>query len=159
MGHAPGPPTAVLEDGDEIELGDRTLQVIHTPGHSSDSICLLEPDRGWLFAGDTLDPAALLVQYADSSLDGYIDSVRRLGELSESVDLLLCAHSGHAHAELSLIEEARQALETVAAGEVDLAEITDWTGAAAMRATVGRLTVEVATAGGPPVESIVGAKR
>ncbi|MGC9334142.1 MAG: MBL fold metallo-hydrolase [Anaerolineae bacterium] len=28
------------------------FQVVHTPGHSPDHICLFEPDRGWLFSGD-----------------------------------------------------------------------------------------------------------
>jgi len=28
------------------------FQVIHTPGHSPDHVCLLEPDQGWLFSGD-----------------------------------------------------------------------------------------------------------
>lgn len=43
---------ASVEDGDVIKLGKVTLKVIHTPGHSSDSICLLTD--GKLLTGDTL---------------------------------------------------------------------------------------------------------
>ena len=43
----------VLRDGDTIQMGDETFEVIHTPGHSSDSICLYNRTEGVLFAGDT----------------------------------------------------------------------------------------------------------
>jgi hydroxyacylglutathione hydrolase len=47
-----------LEDGDEIPLGDITLQALYTPGHSYDSISLLVKDEEGkphtLFSGDTL---------------------------------------------------------------------------------------------------------
>ena len=41
-----------VEDGDELELGEVTLKVIHTPGHTRDSICILAEDI--LITGDTL---------------------------------------------------------------------------------------------------------
>ena len=41
-----------LQDGDRLPLGRREIQVIHTPGHTGDSICLLID--GKLFTGDTL---------------------------------------------------------------------------------------------------------
>jgi glyoxylase-like metal-dependent hydrolase (beta-lactamase superfamily II) len=34
-------------------MGDREFEVIHSPGHSEDSICLFNEDEGVLFAGDT----------------------------------------------------------------------------------------------------------
>lgn len=43
----------ILKDGETIMLGDRYFEVIHTPGHSSDSICLFCPEEGVLFSGDT----------------------------------------------------------------------------------------------------------
>jgi len=46
------PADRLLEDGDEIEVGGTILRVIHTPGHSQGSICLLADDV--LFSGDTL---------------------------------------------------------------------------------------------------------
>ncbi len=41
-----------LVDGETINLGGNTLQVLHTPGHSPGSICLLSAH--WLISGDTL---------------------------------------------------------------------------------------------------------
>lgn len=41
-----------LEDGDTLRLGKTTIKVIHTPGHTPDSICLLI--NGKLLTGDTL---------------------------------------------------------------------------------------------------------
>lgn len=45
-----------LEGGEEIRLGNITLQVLHTPGHTPGGICLLlkEPRDNILFSGDTL---------------------------------------------------------------------------------------------------------
>ena len=41
-----------LKDGDEIKIGGSVLKVLHTPGHSKGSICLL--GRDFIFVGDTL---------------------------------------------------------------------------------------------------------
>jgi glyoxylase-like metal-dependent hydrolase (beta-lactamase superfamily II) len=49
----PKPSTAQpVADGDLIDAGKYRYQVIYTPGHSPDHICLYEPERGWLFTGD-----------------------------------------------------------------------------------------------------------
>lgn len=45
-------PTRLLKDGDTITVGDVTLRVFHTPGHSPGGICLQVDDC--LFVGDTL---------------------------------------------------------------------------------------------------------
>ena len=44
---------AVLKHGDKIQIGESEFEVIHTPGHSSDSISLYNKERGILFVGDT----------------------------------------------------------------------------------------------------------
>ena len=41
-----------VKDGEKIEFGNSALQVVHTPGHSKDSICLI--GDGKIFSGDTL---------------------------------------------------------------------------------------------------------
>jgi len=43
----------LLRDGDTVKMGDRDFEVIHMPGHSSDSICLYDQIEGVLFAGDS----------------------------------------------------------------------------------------------------------
>ncbi len=57
-----------LEEGDVINLGDWSLQVLMTPGHSPGSISLYEPRAKVLFSGDTLLP------------HGNIGRTRRSGE-------------------------------------------------------------------------------
>ena len=42
-----------LCDGSFIKAGDDILEVLHTPGHSSDSICLYSPSQKTLISGDT----------------------------------------------------------------------------------------------------------
>ena len=44
----------VLKDDEEIDLGDMTLKVLHTPGHTPGSICLYDTDTKELFTGDTV---------------------------------------------------------------------------------------------------------
>ncbi len=54
VGHAwtPITPDRLLHDGDILTLGGEEFQVLHTPGHTADSICLA--GNGILFSGDTL---------------------------------------------------------------------------------------------------------
>lgn len=76
-----------LSDGDELKLGEQTLQVIHTPGHSRGSICLLtgSADERMLFSGDTL--FAMSVGRSDlpgGDQDALLSSIRsRLFPLGE----------------------------------------------------------------------------
>jgi len=43
----------LLSDGDALRMGDAAFEVVHVPGHSSDSICLYNESEGVLFAGDS----------------------------------------------------------------------------------------------------------
>ena len=52
MGEVNFKPDILLNDGDDIPLGDRSVKVIHTPGHTKGGICLLVD--GILITGDTL---------------------------------------------------------------------------------------------------------
>ena len=50
----PSPADYYLEEGDIIPVGNLSLQVLYTPGHTPGGVCLLMP--GHLFSGDTLFP-------------------------------------------------------------------------------------------------------
>jgi len=43
-----------LSDGDRIDLGDRALDVLHTPGHASHQVALVDSETGAVFTGDAL---------------------------------------------------------------------------------------------------------
>ena len=50
----PSVPAVELAEGGLVLFGSVRLQVLHTPGHTEGSVCLLAPDDGLLFTGDTL---------------------------------------------------------------------------------------------------------
>jgi glyoxylase-like metal-dependent hydrolase (beta-lactamase superfamily II) len=71
-----------LEDGAVIELGNRRLRVVHTPGHTSGCVCYFEADEGLLFSGDTVFAGGTLSDVAGSgSVSDYMESVQRLNNL------------------------------------------------------------------------------
>ena len=84
------PATRLIEDGDVIDLGDRTLEVIHTPGHSPGGIALFERATGILFSGDIVYDGPLVDDLEHSDRTDYARSLRRL--LALPVRLV---HGGH----------------------------------------------------------------
>jgi len=84
------PLTGTLRDGDVVDLGDRTLEVLHLPGHSPGSIGLWEAETRTLFSGDAIYDGPLLFELPGSSVDDYARSLQRL--LTLDVDIV---HAGH----------------------------------------------------------------
>jgi len=85
--------TRWLRDGDGVELGGRTLEVIYTPGHSSDHICLLDRDSRYLWTGDLFYTGGVTTYLPGGDHDDFIESCRRLVELMPHYDTLLPAHN------------------------------------------------------------------
>jgi hydroxyacylglutathione hydrolase len=50
----PSVPAVELAEGGEIRFGSLRLQILHTPGHTEGSVCLIDADDGLLLSGDTL---------------------------------------------------------------------------------------------------------
>ncbi|NPA24889.1 MAG: MBL fold metallo-hydrolase [Deltaproteobacteria bacterium] len=68
-----------LEGGSVIQAGNYNLTVIHTPGHSSGSICLYEADQRLVFTGDTvLTEGNIGGVFGSGSISDYIESIERL---------------------------------------------------------------------------------
>jgi glyoxylase-like metal-dependent hydrolase (beta-lactamase superfamily II) len=55
-----------LQHGDRIDFGDRVLEIILTPGHFPDSLCLLDRKNRLLFVGDTFYPSPLYAHNPES---------------------------------------------------------------------------------------------
>jgi glyoxylase-like metal-dependent hydrolase (beta-lactamase superfamily II) len=82
----------MIEDRETIDLGDRLLEVILTPGHTPDGLCLLERDSRILFTGDTFYLSSLHAHRPESDFDAYLESAYRLNSMVDSIDKLLPAH-------------------------------------------------------------------
>ncbi|MBZ5520800.1 MAG: MBL fold metallo-hydrolase [Acidobacteriia bacterium] len=82
-----------LHDGDKIDLGDRVLQVVATPGHTPDSIALHDEKNLLLFTGDTFYPGPIFLYRPETDLKAYSASLARLNELAPNMKLLLPAHN------------------------------------------------------------------
>ena len=67
----------LVRDGQFIKAGDDFLEVIHTPGHSSDSICLFAPQAQAVFSGDT--QLRIRGPGGDYSLE-YLNGLERLAD-------------------------------------------------------------------------------
>lgn len=90
----PAAPNLLLFDRDAVDLGDRRLKVLHVPGHSPDSIVLLDPARQQAFTGDFVYGGVLYAQLPDSDPTAYLASLRRAAALlARGFDRLLCGHN------------------------------------------------------------------
>jgi glyoxylase-like metal-dependent hydrolase (beta-lactamase superfamily II) len=78
-------PSTAFAIGDELEADGRRYRVIHTPGHSPDHICLLEPREGWLFTGDAFVGGQDRALRREADVHAIIRSLRLLLELDPRV--------------------------------------------------------------------------
>jgi len=69
-----------LKGGETLDLNERKLKVIHTPGHSSGSICLYLKKEGILFSGDSILSPGMMPVY--ESYSESIDSLNKLKKLN-----------------------------------------------------------------------------
>ncbi len=67
-----------LKDGELIDLGGRTVRIIATPGHTPDSVSLLDASSHRMFTGDLVNRAVTLLNVPGSSLADAAHSVHRL---------------------------------------------------------------------------------
>lgn len=75
-----------VDDGDIITLGDLKIRVLHTPGHSKDSICLLAENR--LFTGDTLFVGSCgRVDLPGGDATELYESLKRLASLGDDIEV------------------------------------------------------------------------
>lgn len=88
-------PTVRVEDLEVLRIGGREWQVVHTPGHTGDHICLLEPADGILLSGDhvlpTITPHISGMTGEPDSLAQFFAALRRVAAI-DGVTTVLPAH-------------------------------------------------------------------
>jgi glyoxylase-like metal-dependent hydrolase (beta-lactamase superfamily II) len=79
----PKPATRALRDNDSIDLGDRTLRVLHIPGHSPGHVAYWDEANRMLFTGDTAYRGPLYACLEGGDPVAFAESVKRLAALPE----------------------------------------------------------------------------
>lgn len=92
----PVAPTEWWPPGHIVDLGGVLLEAIFTPGHSPDSISLIDRISGVLFAADVLYPGELYGHVPGSNLPDYRDTVSSLHARIADDAVILCGH-GNQH--------------------------------------------------------------
>jgi glyoxylase-like metal-dependent hydrolase (beta-lactamase superfamily II)/membrane-bound inhibitor of C-type lysozyme len=82
-----------VDEGDVIELGGRSLEILGTPGHAPDAICLLDRDNRLLLTGDSFYLAALYTHLGDADFLDYANTASRLAGLADDIDAALTSHN------------------------------------------------------------------
>jgi glyoxylase-like metal-dependent hydrolase (beta-lactamase superfamily II) len=82
----PSVPAVELAEGGVVRFGELRLRVLHTPGHTEGSVCLIADDEGLLFSGDTLFAAGWgRVDLPGGDADAMVESLIRLAGLEDHV--------------------------------------------------------------------------
>ncbi len=127
MGSAEGFELPVLEvdewlaPGSLINLGGRRLQVLYTPGHTEDSISLLDLTHNLLFSGDFIYPGPLIAFLPNSSLPAYRDAAAMLLAAVPGEADIYGAHRssppGAPRQKLQDVSDLHRSLQRIEAGE------------------------------------------
>jgi glyoxylase-like metal-dependent hydrolase (beta-lactamase superfamily II) len=118
--------TRTLHDGEQLDLGGRRLLVVHTPGHSPDSVCYVDERDGLLFAGDTVNSGPILVTDPLADLQDFARSTRRLAvEVSGAIRWVLMAHGARFVAEPQYLRDVADGFERLASGEAKVETYAD----------------------------------
>lgn len=120
--HIPAIDPIPVEEGAVFDLGGRQLTVLHTPGHSADSMMLWDRENRLLFTGDTFYLGALYAHFdseflGKSNFQDYKNTFERIKELEPQLDFIICSHNDMLVAPkyLSLAYEAFASIEQGAA--------------------------------------------
>lgn len=115
----PAPLTGYLDEGDVLDLGDRSFSVLHLPGHAPGSIALYEAATRTLFSGDVLYDGLLIDNAWHSDPEIYRESLHRLLDLPVDV-----VHAGH---EASFgRDRLRELVEAYLAGGNRMGDVAGW---------------------------------
>ncbi|HEY5495629.1 MAG TPA: MBL fold metallo-hydrolase [Candidatus Limnocylindrales bacterium] len=102
-------PAVELAEGGVVRVGDVRLEVLHTPGHTEGSVCLLSADDGILFSGDTLFAGGWgRVDLPGGDAAAMADSLARLAGLNDALRVV------PGHGRETTIARERPLLELIA---------------------------------------------
>jgi len=101
----------------KVNLGGRTIEIISTPGHTPDSISLIDRASGLLFTGDTFYPGEIWLYRPETDFPAYLASTKKLAGLAPEIKLVLGAHNVPV-AQPSLLAQLDASIHAVLDGKV-----------------------------------------
>lgn len=103
------PSYRMVRDGDILHVGQYTLKVIHTPGHTPGQVCLWMEKEGVMFTADhvlfDITPNIAMWPNMDNALGRYLDSLRQVREYPVKLALPGHRHSDNFHARIDQLLE------------------------------------------------------
>lgn len=114
-----GPLPRWLDYPEKIDLGGRTLDILHIPGHTAGSICLLDKTSHILFLGDTVTPTTLLLAPGEDRRDVvqlWLQGMEKLNGLRRWYHTLA---SGHGIVEFDHVDALTEVAKQYLAGELE----------------------------------------
>jgi len=85
--------TDTINDGTQIDLGNRIVEVIQVPGHTPDAIALIDRKAGLLWTGDSFYSGPIWLHAPETDLTAYRQSLQRLVKELPDIKALLPAHN------------------------------------------------------------------
>jgi len=110
--------TAAVKDGDIIDLGRRKLEVLMIPGHTDDSVALLDEESGLLWTGDSFYEGPIWLYAPETDLAAYEKSLARLVDLVPQLTALFPAHNT-AKSSPGMLVEMQKAFAQVLQGNAE----------------------------------------
>jgi hydroxyacylglutathione hydrolase len=102
-------PAVELAEGGAVRFGDVRLEVLHTPGHTEGSVCLLSAEDGIIFSGDTLFAGGWgRVDLPGGDAEAMVESLARLAGLEDALRVV------PGHGRETTIARERPLLELIA---------------------------------------------
>ncbi|MCK4331708.1 MAG: MBL fold metallo-hydrolase, partial [Dehalococcoidia bacterium] len=114
-------PTQVKDIGDSVTTPHFRFEVIHTPGHTCDHICLFERSKGWLFSGDLFITTRPTVVRIEENQWQAIASLNKVKDLMPRV-LFPAAGTKIVTDPLATLEQTIQYLEDLGHKVTDLSD-------------------------------------
>lgn len=122
----PEPTYEYIEEGYVFDLGGRTLEVIHTPGHSDGSICLLDKENRLLFTGDACNDRLLVAgEDLKAGLQTSYDSFKKMWARESEFDYICQGHDALDKSDKSFITDYIEAIDLLIAGKAAGVPTTD----------------------------------
>ena len=116
--------TRYVSDGELIDLGDRALEVLTIPGHTPDSLALIDRDAGLLWTGDSYYTGPIWLFAPETNLDDFRDSLDRLVAEIPNLTALMPAHNEPGVDPAALLDVQR-VFEALLRGEASYTERDD----------------------------------